>query len=152
MRRFMESSDAAASLESRPLVQAVLGACLFCCPAKEADDVDRPEDITLAGKADGAALPSLPDQRERLGEPEPKRKTLEPGGRGQVFAAGNRDDRARGALPMSAAPLPETRVRVERGVPEPITFPNVDCFPIDDAADFLRCRFSFRRHARIIEN
>src|SRR6202011_541631 len=84
--------------EGRLLLEPVTSPRLFRSLAEEADDLHRSAHVALTRQPHGFALPALPDERDRLGEPELVRKFLDARSSGQVLAAGDGHDCARRAV------------------------------------------------------
>src|SRR6187551_2171306 len=105
--------------------------------AEHADHLDRTVDVRLAGEANAAVLPAFAHERERLQEPHREGEFLELRRRAQVLGARYRDDRARRAEAVAAAPLPESRLGLVGRVPEPVALPDVDGLAVDHAAHAL---------------
>src|SRR5215831_8652916 len=125
----------------------VLRARFFRLLAEETDDLDRPLDVSLTGQTHRLVRPALldPPQEPRGQPPRPQeirgeaqaaeREFLVRRGRREILPAGHRNDRAGRALAFAAANVPELGVGVERGVPEPVSLPDVDLLAVDHAAD-----------------
>src|SRR5262249_25988218 len=74
---------------------------------EEADRLDRPAHVGLAGEPNRLSFPPFPDERERLQRPDRHREALELRRRREVLRAREGDDRAGRAVSETAADVPE---------------------------------------------